>query len=121
DDWDLEHHPAHADVWERVLPQTQDPYEISERFGDEYATHADFIERYRFGVAYHPVHAILATHPLKRLKHAGRIFVAGAEDPAVPRHVGFTPTATVEEAIAEAERIHGRDCTIACIQQFPGW
>ncbi|MFB3093593.1 MAG: hypothetical protein ACE1ZN_04215, partial [Dehalococcoidia bacterium] len=92
-----------------------------ERFGDEYATHAGFIERYRFGVAYHPVHAILATHPLKRLKHAGRIFVAGAEDPAVPRHVGFTPTTTVEEAIAEAERIHGRDCSIACIQQFPGW
>ena len=52
------------------------------------------------------MHAILATHPLKRLRHAGRVFVAGAEDPAVPRHLGFIPTATVEEAIAEAERIH---------------
>jgi hypothetical protein len=120
DDWDLEHHPAHADVWERVLPQTQDPYEISERFGDEYAAHAGFIERYRFSVAYHPIHAILATHPLKRLKHAGRVFVAGAADPAVPRHVGFTPTASVEEAITEAERIHGRDCSIVCIRQFAG-
>ena len=121
DEWDLEHHPAHAEVWERVLPQTLDPYEISDRFGDEYAGHAGFIERYRFGVAYHPVHAILATHPLKRLKHAGRVLVAGAADPAVPRHLGFIPTATVEEAIAEAERIHGRDCSIVCIQQFPGW
>jgi hypothetical protein len=120
DDWDLEHHPAHADVWQRVLPQTRDPYEISERFGDEYAAHAGFIERYRFGVAYHPIHAILATHPLKRLKHAGQVFVAGAVDPAVPRHLGFTPTASVEEAIAEAERVHGRDCSIACIRQFPG-
>jgi len=121
DDWDLEHHPAHADVWQRVLPQTRDPYEISERFGDEYAAHAGFIERYRFGVAYHPVHAILATHPLKRLKHAGQVFVAGAADPAVPRHLGFTPAASVEDAIAEAERIHGRDCSIACIQQFAGF
>ena len=121
DDWDLEHHPAHAEVWERVLPQTLNPYEISERFGDEYASHAGFIERYRFGVAYHPIHAILATHPLKRLKHAGRVFVAGAQDPAVPRHVGFIPTASVEEAIQQAERIHGRDCSIVCIQQFAGW
>lgn len=121
DDWDLEHHPAHAEVWERVLPQTRDPYEISDRFGEEYATHAGFIQRYRFGVAYHPVHAILATHPLKRLKHAGRVFVAGAADPAVPRHLGFTPTATVEEAIAEAERIQGRDCSIVCIRGFAGW
>ncbi|MDP2673691.1 MAG: lactate racemase domain-containing protein [Dehalococcoidia bacterium] len=120
-DWDLEHHPAHADVWERVLPQSRDPYEISARFGEEYANHPAFIERYRFGVAYHPIHAILATHPLKRLRHAGRVFVAGAQDPAVPRHVGFTPTATVEEALAEAERIHGRDCSIVCIRHFAGW
>jgi len=121
DDWDLEHHPAHADVWERVIPQSRDPYEISARFGEEYAQHAGFIERYRFGVAYHPIHAILATHPLKRLRHAGRVFVAGAQDPAVPRHLGFIPTATVEEALAEAERIHGRDCSIVCIRQFAGW
>jgi hypothetical protein len=46
--------------------------------------------------------------------------VAGAEDPAVPRHVGFIPTASVEEAIAAAERIHGRDCSIVCIKQFAG-
>jgi hypothetical protein len=49
------------------------------------------------------------------------VFVAGAQDAAVPRHVGFTPTATVEEALAEAERIHGRDCSIVCIRQFAGW
>ena len=42
--------------------------------------------------------------------------VPAAEDPAVPRHVGFTPTATVEEAIAEAERIHGPDCPIVCAE-----
>ncbi len=117
--WDEEHHPAHPEVWERVLTQTVDPYEISARFTDEFATRADYIERYQQGYAYHPVHAILATHPLKRLRHAGRVFVAGALDPAVPRHVGFIPTRTVEEAVAEAERIHGRDCSIVCVKQLP--
>ena len=113
--WDMEHHPAYREVWDRVLPESRDPYEISERWIDEFATRADYIERYRDALAFHPVHAILATHPLKRLRHAGRVFVAGAQDPALPRHVGFEPTRTVEEALAAAEAIHGRDCSIACI------
>ena len=120
EDWDLEHHPSYPEVWNRVLPETLDPYEITARFMDEFAGRADYIERYRNGYAFHPVHGILATHPLKRLRHAARVFVAGAQDPAVPRHLGFIPTASVEEALAEAELIHGRDCSIVCIKQFAG-
>lgn len=113
--WDDEHHPAYRDCWDRVLPVTRDPYEIMARFGDEFATHAGYIERYRYGVAFHPVHAVLATHPLRRLKHAARVIVAGAEDPAVPRHVGFQHAASVEDAVAAAERYHGADCAIVCV------
>ena len=113
--WDMEHHPSYKDAWERVLPATKDPYEITERFAPEFAANADYVDRYRNGVAFHGVHAIMATHPLKRLRHAGRVFVAGPDDPAVPRHVGFVPTASVEEALLEAERIHGRDCSIVCV------
>ncbi len=118
--WDMEHHPAYKEVWERIIPETKDPYQITERFGPEFETRADYIEQYRFGYAFHPVHAIMATHPLKRLRHAARVYVAGAQDPAVPRHLGFIPTATVEEAIAQAERIHSRDCSIVCIRQMAG-
>lgn len=120
EEWDRVHHPAYPEVWERVLPETRDPYEITERYGDEFATHAGYIEQYRHNYAFHPVHAILATHPLKRLKHAGRVFVAGADDPKVPEHVGFIATATVEDAIKEAERIHGSDCSIACVPNAMG-
>ena len=114
--WDMEHHPAYPEVWDRVLTQTLDPYEISERFTDEFATRADYIDLYRNGNAFHPLHAIMATHPLKRLRHAARVFVAGVDDPAVPQHLGFIPTPTVEEAIAQAERFHGRDCSIVCVK-----
>jgi len=117
--WDMEHHPSYKEVWERVLPATKDPYEITARFGDEFATHAGYIDQYSHGYAFHPVHAILATHPLKRLRHAARVYVAGAEDPAVPKHLGFIPTATVEEAIREAELIHGPDASIVCVRN-PG-
>jgi nickel-dependent lactate racemase len=120
DEWDSEHHPAYREVWDRVLPETHDPYEITDRFGEEFATRADYIEQYRNGYAFHPVHAILATHPLKRLKHAARVFVAGAQDPQVPERVGFIPVPTVEDAITEAERIHGSDCTIAVVPNAMG-
>jgi hypothetical protein len=118
--FDMEHHPAYKDIWERVLPATRDPYEITARFGEEFATHPGYIEQYRFGYAFHPVHGILATHPLKRLKHAARVFVAGAADPDVPKRLGFISTRTVEEAVAEAERIHGADCTISCVRNPQG-
>jgi nickel-dependent lactate racemase len=115
DQWDLQHHPAYREVWDRVLPESRDPYEISARWIDEFATRADFIERYRNGLAFHPVHAILAVHPLKRLRHAGRVYVAGTVDPALPAHLGFEATGTVEEALAAAEAVHGRGCSVACI------
>jgi hypothetical protein len=113
--WDDEHHPSYRDCWDRVLPQTRDPYEIMARFGEEFATHPGYIERYRHGVAFHPVHAVLATHPLRRLRHAARVIVAGARDPAVPEHVGFESAPSVEDAVARAERVHGRDCSIVCV------
>ncbi len=115
DTWDDEHHPSYRDVWDRVLPQTRDPYEIMARYTDEFVTHAGYIDRYRNGVAFHPIHGLLATHPLRRLKHASRVIVAGAQDPAIPRHIGFEHAATVEDAIAAAERQHGADCSIVCV------
>jgi hypothetical protein len=113
--WDMEHHPSYREAWDRVLPATRDPYEIMARFGDEFATNAGYIERYRNGVAFHPVHAVLATHPLRRLKHASRVIVAGAVDAAVPRHVGFDHAASVEDAIRDAEQQHGAGCSIVCV------
>jgi hypothetical protein len=65
------------------------------------------------------VHGIMAIFPLKRLKHAGRVFVAGAQDESLVRHVGFTPFATVEDAIAEARGIHGPGATVAAVRYPP--
>ncbi len=115
DDWDLEHHPSYKEVWDRVLPETLDPYEIMGRFEAEFAAHPGYIEKYRFGFAFHPVHSLLATHPLRRLRHAGRVFVAGAVDPKVPKRLGFKAFGSVEAALAAARQIHGPGATAAVI------
>jgi hypothetical protein len=115
--WDRVAHPSYPEVWERILPQTRDPYEIMSRFADGYARRPDYIDAYRARFGFHPVHGILAVYPLKRLGHLGRVIVAGPRDPAVPRHVGFETAPSVEEAVARAESLHGRDCAIAWIEQ----
>ncbi len=87
------------------------------RFADDYARRPEYVEAYRHGYAFHPVHAIMALYPLKRLQHLGRVIVAAPRDPAVPRHLGFETASSVEEAVARAEAVHGRECAIAHVQQ----
>jgi hypothetical protein len=111
--WDRVHHPSYPIVWENVLPQTRDPYEIERTYTEEYATNEELIDLYRNHYAFHPIHGILATHPLRRLKHCGKVIVAGIEDPALARHVGFEAAGSVEDALNLAEDIHGKGFSIA--------
>lgn len=58
----------------------------------------------------------MTTYPLKRLRHASGVFVAGAENPALIRHLGFEPTTSVEEAIGMAKEIHGKDAKVVFVR-----
>jgi lactate racemase-like protein len=115
--WDRVHHPSYPEVWERVLPVTRDPYEINARFENEFARHPAHIEAYRRRFAFHPIHGILATHPLKRLRHVGRVIVAAPRDAHVPRHLGWEVAASVEEAVARAQAAHGPGATVGVVEQ----
>jgi len=111
--WDTVHHAPYPIVWETVLTESRDPYEIDRRFGEAFAQDEGLIEKYRHHHAFHPIHGILATHPLKRLKHAARVIVAGIEDPATAHHLGYETADSVEQALGMTEEIHGKDCSIA--------
>src|SRR5438093_13778576 len=117
--WARVAHPSFPEVWERVLGTTQDPNELMRRFADDYARRPDYVEAYRSRFGFHPVHAIFAVYPLKRLGHVGRVIVAAPRDPAVPRHLGFEVAGSVEEAVALAEKAHGSAAPIAYVGQPP--
>jgi hypothetical protein len=102
-------------VWEDVLVETRDPDDARARFEASFAGREDYIDKYRHAFGFHPVHGIMALYPLKRLRHAGRVIVAGAEDPAVPQHCGFDAAGSVEEAVAMAQDEHGSDASIALV------
>ncbi len=114
--WDDLHHPSYREVWERVVPDTRDPYQVMHNYEEEFLNRADYIQKYRHEYGFHPIHGLMALHPLKRLHHAGQFFVAGIEDPALARHLGFDPTSTVEEAITLAKAVHGQEASVAFVQ-----
>ena len=114
--WDDLHHPSYREVWNQVLSRSRDPYEIRDLYEEDFAHRPEYLYKYRFGYGFHPIHGIMATYPLKRLKHAARIFVAGATDPSLVTHLGFEPKESVEAAVAAAEKIHGRDSSILFIR-----
>jgi hypothetical protein len=116
DQWDDIHHPSYREVWNQVLPRSKDPHEILDLFEEDFAHRPEYIYKYRFCHGFHPIHGIMATYPLKRLKHAARIFVAGAQKPSLVTHLGFESQDSVESAIARAEDIHGRDASIVFIR-----
>lgn len=116
DQWNDTHHPSYREVWNRVLICSRDPYEIQDLFEEDFAHRPEYIYKYRFGYGFHPIHGIMATYPLTRLKHAARVFVAGATNPSLVSHLGFLPEETVESAISQAEKIHGKDASIVFIR-----
>lgn len=116
DRWDEERHPSYREVWERVLPETKDPFEAKQRFEEEFATRSEYVDKYRNGFGFHGSHGIMALYPLKRLRHSSRVIVAGAEDPHIVEHAGFTHCKTVEDAISEAKSEQGIGATTAFVR-----
>ena len=116
DAWNHAHHPTHKEIWDHILPNYRDPYEIADLYEEDFAHRPDYIYKYRYCYGFHPMHGLMTTYPLKRLRHANKVFVAGAENPALIEHLGFEPTVTIEDAIQKALAIHGKDASIAFVQ-----
>jgi nickel-dependent lactate racemase len=112
--FDAVRYPSYVEMFEKLLPYNRDALELWELYAEEYAHRPEFIHKYRYGYAFHGVHPlILYGQGIYGLRHAGRAFLAGATDFETARRVGFEPFASVEEAVAEAENLMGKDCSIS--------
>jgi len=117
DRWNHDHHPTHQEIWQRILPRYKDPYEIADIFEDDFAHRPDYIYKYRHCCGFHPMHGLMTTYPLKRLRHASKVIVAGAENPSdIQRALGFDTAGTVEEAVAQAKEYQGKDASVVFVK-----
>ena len=108
------HHPSYIELYEEHLSETQDPFELWDLYAEDFAHRPEYVHKYRYAYGFHGSHPLIlwgqGSFPLK---HMGRAFLAGAEDPEAARRVGFEPFPTVEAAVAEAEACLGKDCSVA--------
>jgi len=111
--FDAVKYPSYVEMFDKLIPETQDPFVLWELYAEEYAHRPEFVHKYRYGFGFHGVHPlILWGQGAYGLLYLGKVFMAGAKDPEAARLLGFEAFATVEEAIAEAERLFGKDCSI---------
>jgi len=92
-----------------VLPETREPREIEERYATDLAERPEYIDRYRYGHAYHGVHPFYVwTWGVMAMRRSSRIIVVGAEDTRVVERLGFTAARSLEHALSLAEEILGK-------------
>lgn len=74
-----------------------------DRYGEYFATDAEYIRRYRFCNAFHPFHAfsMISCGHIAEM-NTSAIYIVGAEQPGIARAMGMKTRATFEEALADA-------------------
>ena len=101
------HHPSYARFYEHALAETFDPEVLHREFERGYAEDPEFRRLYRESYAYHGVHPFFTWYWCCHARaHAGRIIVAGAQEPEAARRLGFEAAPTLERALEMAREDH---------------
>jgi nickel-dependent lactate racemase len=75
------------------------------RYGEYFATNAEYVRKYRFANAFHPFHgfSMMACGHLAE-EHTAAIYIVGARNTGIARSMGLKTRATFEEALADAQK-----------------
>ncbi len=102
----------HDELW----PYLREMYELFQhdrmhtlpdvnRYGEYFATHEEYIRKYRYTNAFHPFHGfsmISCAHIAEM--NTSAIYLVGAQEPGYARGMGLKTRATFEEALEDAKR-----------------
>ena len=104
DKFDPEHHPSYIEFFNRLLPETKDAMELHRRYEREFAENPSYVDRYRFGNAYHGAHPFFMWYWGEGGRQwTGRVIAAGATNSRVPEMMGWERAENLSEAIAMAK------------------
>ena len=104
DQFDQDHHPSYIEFFHRLLPETRDAMQLHKKYESEFASNPHYIEMYRRGNAYHPVHPFYMWYwgePGRQ--HLGRVIVVGADNTYVPEVLGYETANSFPEALDMAK------------------
>jgi lactate racemase len=103
DEFHQVHHPSYIDLWNEVLPETNNLHEIAARYEEKYARDPWYKTLYRNSHAYHGVHPFTVLYwAAHALDHLGDVILVGG-DPMTTKRMGLKRADTIAEALEIAQ------------------
>ena len=102
-DFDDRAHPSYRELYEKVLPQTRDPFEVWDRFGEDFANRPEYVYAYRYQHGFHGGHPLFmwAANAFPR-RYLSSIILSGCDDPTVATTLGCEGYPDLPSALAAA-------------------
>ncbi|MFO7179188.1 MAG: lactate racemase domain-containing protein [Pseudomonadota bacterium] len=120
DKFDHEQHACYAEFVHRLLPETRDALELEHRFEEKFSRDPAFIQMYRTGYAYHPIHPFYMWYWGENgRQHAGRVIVVGADNEYIPKLLGYETANSMEEALYRAKNGEARSLDVTLLRVPP--
>ena len=105
-----EYHVPYKKFYDEVLPVTPDPFEMKERFQEEYAHDPYLIDCYRNRYAYHGFHPFTVWYwATYALKYLSKVILVGPPDDTAARKLGVFWAPNLDHALSQASEITGGD------------
>lgn len=123
DGWfNAEEFPPYAAAYQ--LLQSCDHPHAMVNYEETFCTQPKWINAYRHEFGYHPFHAFSMIYMGAVARDVAQaIYIAGAQSPEHATGMGAIPTATVDEALAEATRLFGTEPRVLVVPELskPGY
>jgi hypothetical protein len=120
DKFDHEQHAPYVEFVHRLLPETRDGLELHRRYEEKFATNPAFLQMFRSGHAYHPVHPFFMWYWGEAgRQHLGRVIVVGADNEYIPKLLGYETAPSMDEALYRAKGGENRSLDITLLHAPP--
>jgi nickel-dependent lactate racemase len=114
---DTRRRPSDQEVWD-LFGKVHSALDLFD-YEEEFLTREDYLYRYRYCHAVHPIHSFWMFYEDQYLlDHASKIIFAGEANPEAVRKLGCTPARDFDHALAMAEQIVGRNPKVVVIPDY---
>ena len=118
-----EYHVAYRRFYEEVLPVTSEPFEMQERFQEQFARDPYLVECYRQRYAHHGFHPFTVWYwATYALKYLSKVILVGPQDDTAAKKLGVSWAPNLDRALDEAREVTGgNDVAALTIPPFFYW
>jgi lactate racemase len=114
---DTRRRPSDQEVWD-LFGRVHSALDLFD-FEEEFLTREDYLYRYRYCHAVHPIHSFWVFYEDQYLlDHAGKVIFAGEVNPEAVRKLGCTPARDFDHAWGMAEQIVGKNPTVVVVPDY---